>query len=472
MGKANGMILRIKKVSEKLQVPKSTIRYWETEFPDLVKPKRTNGGQRRYSEEDIDNLQNIKRLLHQKNRCIDETRLILKKGNADRGKIDWENKTILLTGGTGSFGNHFCKVMIEKYKPKVIRIFSRDELKQHEMRQKFGEEHLRYFIGDVRDVERLKRAMEGVDIAVHAAALKQVPACEYNPLEAVKTNIHGAQNLIDAAIDTGVKKVIALSTDKAVNPVNLYGATKLCAEKIIIQGNAYAGSRGIRFSCVRYGNVIGSRGSVIPLFNEQKKNGKITITDKRMTRFWLTLDQAVDLVVKGLCHMQGGEIFVPKIPSMKIMDLAKAIAPKCDIDVIGIRPGEKVHEALITQEEGRNTVIFNDTYVVLPNYPWWEELSYMSGNKLPDNFVYTSDTNDEWLTINDLKKIVHGSFDPNQDEITKFASTIHRLNERVVLNMINAEEAIPESGTQLTVHHQATPDRKHAAPSSTLISGN
>jgi len=370
------MKYRIQEISKKLQVPRSTIRYWETEFPELVKPKRTDGGQRRYSEEDIDNLTQIRKILHNKNRTIDQAKRLLKIGNVDIGKIDWKKQSILLTGGTGSFGKHFCKVMIEKYQPKVIRVYSRDELKQHEMRQKFGEEYVRYFIGDVRDPDRLKRAMEGVDIVVHAAALKQVPACEYNPLEAVKTNIHGAQNVIDAAIDTGVKKVVALSTDKAVNPVNLYGATKLCAEKIFIQGNAYSGSRGTRFSCVRYGNVIGSRGSVVPLFREQKKTGKITITDKRMTRFWLTLDQAVELVINAFCHMQGGEIFVPKIPSMKIIDLAKAIVRDCDIEVIGIRPGEKIHEVLITEEDGRNTVAYNGMYVIMPNYSWWERQNY------------------------------------------------------------------------------------------------
>lgn len=437
------MKYRVKEVSEKLGVPKSTIRYWETKFSDIIKPNRTNGGQRRYSEQDISNLHKVKSLLHHKNRTIGEARVILRQGNADIGKMDWENQSILLTGGTGSFGKHFCKVMIEKYCPKVIRIFSRDELKQHEMRQQFGEEHLRYFIGDVRDADRLRRAMEGVDIVVHAAALKQVPACEYNPLEAVKTNIHGAQNIIDAAIDTGVKKVIALSTDKAVNPVNLYGATKLCADKIIIQGNAYAGPRGTRFSCVRYGNVIGSRGSVIPLFKSQRKSGKITITDRRMTRFWLTLDQAVEFVTDAFCHMQGGEIFVPRIPSMKIMDLAKSIAPECNIDIIGIRPGEKLHEALITEEEGRNTVMYNGMYVIMPNYSWWERQNYITGRLLPEGFTYTSNNNDMVLSIEDLRVIVHGVVDRDEDRIPQLATTIHQLNEKIVLNMINSEETIP-----------------------------
>ncbi len=441
----NKMGYRIQEVSNKIQVPRSTIRYWETEFPDLIKPSRTNGGQRRYSKQDISNLQKIKNLLHHKNRTIDQARIILKQGNTDTGKIDWQNQSILLTGGTGSFGKHFCKIMLEKYHPKVIRIYSRDELKQHEMRQKFGEEKLRYFIGDVRDVDRLKRAMEGVNIVVHAAALKQVPSCEYNPFEAVKTNIYGAQNVIDAAIDTGVKKVIALSSDKAVNPVNLYGATKLCSDKIIIQGNSYAGQKRARFSCVRYGNVIGSRGSVIPLFMQQKKKGRITITDERMTRFWLTLDQAVELVINAFCLMQGGEIFVPKIPSMKVTDLAKAVAPECEIEVIGIRPGEKLHELLITEEDGRNTVVYNGMYVIMPNRSWWERQNYKAGQRLPEGFTYTSNNNGEWLTVEDLKKIIYGSAPLEDDQTAKLATTIHQLNERVILNMIDSEEHTPEA---------------------------
>ena len=423
------MVYRIQEVSEKLQVKKSTIRFWETEFSDIVRPKRTNGGQRRYSEQDISKLHKIKNLLRHRNRTIAQARIILKQGNADVGEIDWTKQSILVTGGTGSFGKHFCKIMLEKYHPKVIRIYSRDELKQHEMRQKFGEEKLRYFIGDVRDVERLKRAMEGVDIVVHAAALKQVPACEYNPFEAVKTNIYGAQNIIDAAIDIGVKKVVALSTDKAVNPVNLYGATKLCSDKIFIHGNSYSGQKRTRFSCVRYGNVIGSRGSVIPLFMQQKKNGRITITDERMTRFWLTLDQAVELVINAFCLMQGGEIFVPKIPSMKVTDLAKAVAPECEIEIIGIRPGEKIHEVLITEEDGRNTVAYNGIYVIMPNLSWWERQNYKTGQRLPEGFVYTSNTNDEWLNVEDLKRIVYGSSMVEEDMASRLLSTIHQLEE-------------------------------------------
>ena len=443
------MKYKIQDVSKRLEVPRSTIRYWETTFQDLVKPERTNGGQRRYSKSDVANLLKIKNLLHTKNKSIDEARDILKQGNSDLGAIDWKQQVILVTGGTGSFGRHFCKLMVTRFQPKVIRIFSRDELKQHEMRQEFGEEVLRYFIGDVRDPDRLRRAMEGVDIVVHAAALKQVPACEYNPLEAVKTNIHGAQNIIDAAIDTGVKKVIALSTDKAVNPVNLYGATKLCAEKIFIQGNSYSGDRGTRFSCVRYGNVIGSRGSVVPLFKEQKSRGKITITDLRMTRFWITLDQAVELVVKGLLHMQGGEIFVPKIPSMKIVDLARAIAPECEIEVIGIRTAERLHEALITEEDGRNTVSYNGMYVIMPRYLWWERKNYHAGQELQDGFTYTSNHNQDWLTVEDLKDIIHGSRRAMESPTDRLVETIHNLNERIILNLLDSEGNIPDKGHPL-----------------------
>ena len=445
------MEYKIQKVSKKLEVPRSTIRYWEAEFPEFLNPKRTPGGQRRYSEEDIYNLRRIKKLLYQKNRSIDEAKDILKKGNADVERINWKNQSILVTGGTGSFGKHFCKVMFEKYSPRVIRIYSRDELKQYEMRQKFGEDCLRYFIGDVRDADRLKRAMEGVDIVIHAAALKQVPACEYNPLEAVKTNIHGAQSVIDTAIDVGVKKVIALSTDKAVNPVNLYGATKLCAEKIFVQGNSYSGPRGTRFSCVRYGNVIGSRGSVIPLFKEQRKSGKITITDERMTRFWLTLNQAVELVVNSLCCMQGGEIFIPRIPSMKIVDLARIIAPDCDIEVIGIRPGEKLHEVLITQEDGRNTVLYKGMFVIMPNYSWWERQNYKTGKNLPEGFMYTSNNNDQWLSEEDLKEIIYGASFSEEDSNNRLLSTVHKLKEELMLNLLNSEEHIPETGSSLSL---------------------
>ena len=433
-------LCKIKEVSDRLNLPISTIRYWEREFEGILTPARTEKGQRRYSRKEIKTLETIKRLVHFEGKSIVEAKEFLEIRD---NPIDWGNKIMLVTGGTGSFGKHFTKTMLEKYHPKAIRIYSRDELKQHEMRQRFsdaGDSPMRYFIGDVRDLDRLKRAMEGVDIVIHAAALKQVPSCEYNPLEAVKTNIHGAQNVIDAAIDTGVEKVVALSSDKAVNPVNLYGATKLCADKIFINGNSYSGAGGTLFSCVRYGNVIGSRGSVIPLFKEQRKTGKMTITDNRMTRFWITLDQAVELVISALGHMKGGEIFVPKIPSMKIVDLAKAVAPECEIEVVGIRPGEKLHEVLITEEDGRNTIAYNGMYVIMPNHSWWQREDHET---LPEGFVYASNTNDQWLTIEDLEKIIYDSATSDEESVFKLLSTIHNLNERVILNMLNSEERIP-----------------------------
>jgi UDP-N-acetylglucosamine 4,6-dehydratase len=403
------MKLRISQVSEQLDLPVSTIRFWQKEFEGLVRPERTNGGQRRYSEKDLRILAQIKDYVYNKKRSIEETKELLKNGGRVGKEVDWSDKTILLTGGTGSFGKHFCRMMLERYKPKAIRVFSRDELKQHEMKIEFdSDSRLRFLIGDVRDGQRLKRAMEGADMVVHAAALKQVPACEYNPIEAVKTNVHGAQNVIDAALDTGVEKVVALSTDKAVNPVNLYGATKLCSDKLFIQGNAYAGNKKTRFACVRYGNVIGSRGSVIPLFLKQKQTGIITITDERMTRFWITLDEAVELVAKAFFYMEGGEIFVPKIPSMRITDLAQAIAPACKVKTIGIRPGEKLHEALTGEDEGRNTVSYRGMYVIMPSMSWWSRKNYTEAEQLPENFIYTSDKNDEWLNVEELRNIVYG----------------------------------------------------------------
>jgi len=328
--------------------------------------------------------------------------------------MNWSNLSILLTGGTGSFGRAFTEIVLREKKPHKLVIFSRDELKQHEMHMDllesgYSEKSFRFFIGDVRDSARLKRAMQGIDIVVHAAALKHVPACEYNPFEAVQTNIIGAENVINAAIDAGVTRVVALSTDKAVNPVNLYGATKLCAEKIFVQGNAYAGKKGTRFSCVRYGNVIGSRGSIVPLFLKQRAKGVITITDPRMTRFWISLEQGVSLVLLAIEERYGegrggGEIFIPKIPSMKITDLARAIAPECKIDVIGIRPGEKLHESLISVDEARHTVDIGTHFVIEPEnapggYEPWK------GKSLPDGFCYVSDKNTEWLTVEDLQKL-------------------------------------------------------------------
>jgi UDP-N-acetylglucosamine 4,6-dehydratase len=322
--------------------------------------------------------------------------------------MNWKDQVVLITGGTGSFGKKFTKILLEEHQPKKIIIFSRDELKQHEMQVGgYAHESLRYFIGDVRDLERLRRAMHNVDVVVHAAALKQVPACEYNPMEAIKTNILGSSNVIEAALDIGIKKVMALSTDKAVNPVNLYGATKLAAEKLFVQSNSYAAGTATRFSCVRYGNVVGSRGSVIPIFIQQRQNGKLTITDPRMTRFWLTLEQGVRFVIRCTEQMHGGEVFVPKIPSTRILDLAKVIAPEADMEVIGIRPGEKLHEVLIHEDEARSAVEMEDMFVVQPAAPLWFGHDWQAvGRPLPDGFRYGSDNNPQWLSIEQIQEIV------------------------------------------------------------------
>ena len=324
------------------------------------------------------------------------------------------NKVILITGGTGSFGKQFTKTILAKYPDvKKIIIYSRDEYKQFVMANmpefKPHLSKLRFFIGDVRDKERMMRAFEGVDIVVHAAALKQVPACEYNPFEAIKTNIHGAQNVIDCAIDSKVKKVVALSTDKACAPINLYGATKLCSDKLFIAGNAYCGSKETRFSVVRYGNVAGSRGSVIPFFQKLVAEGakELPITDMRMTRFWLKLEQAVDMVLEAIEHMQGGELYVKKIPSMKMPDLARAIAPNLTIKEVGIRPGEKIHEQMITREDAPNTIEFNDFYIILPQIEF-ENIKHKYPNAKPvaDDFEYHSGNNDRWLTVEDMKQLI------------------------------------------------------------------
>ncbi len=314
-----------------------------------------------------------------------------------------KGKSVLVTGGTGSFGKRFVATALERLELKRLVVFSRDELKQFEMQQKIDHPNLRYFIGDVRDEKRLHRAFEGIDVVVHAAALKQVPAAEYNPFEAIKTNIFGAENIINAAIDHGIERVIALSTDKAANPINTYGATKLCSDKLFVAGNVYAGARNTRFSVVRYGNVVGSRGSVIPFFMARKKTGTLKITDPRMTRFWITLQQGVDFVIDSLERMHGGELYVPKIPSMNIMDLANAIGPDCKHEIIGIRPGEKLHEVMVTEDDARNTVELEDRYVVLPqfDYPWITS-EYGNAKRCAENFRYASDTNDRWLTREQL----------------------------------------------------------------------
>lgn len=322
----------------------------------------------------------------------------------------FNDKTILITGGTGSFGKKTTEIILDTYKPKRLIIFSRDELKQSEMAQQFPVsqyECIRYFIGDVRDKERLYRAFHGVDYVIHAAALKQVPAAEYNPFEAVKTNIIGAQNVINVAIDQGVSKVIALSTDKAANPINLYGATKLCSDKLFISGNRYVGHTHTIFSVVRYGNVVGSRGSVIPFFQKCNKNGCLPITDPRMTRFWITLEQAVGFVLKCFDRMVGGELFVPKLPSMNIMDLAKALAPECRTEIIGIRPGEKLHEVMISRDDSRKTVEFDDYYLVQPDFGFWRR-RYKNNKKkaVPEDFEYSSDKNPWRLNVEEMRRMI------------------------------------------------------------------
>lgn len=325
------------------------------------------------------------------------------------------NKVILVTGGTGSFGKAFTKYVLTHYDPRKIIIYSRDEFKQFIMQNDFRKEFpdkfnkLRFFIGDVRDRERLTRAMEGVDYVIHAAALKQVPACEYNPAEAIKTNIHGAMNVIDSALDTGVKKVVALSTDKAVNPVNLYGGTKLVSDKLFIAANAYAGSKDINFSIVRYGNVAGSRGSVIPFFYDKIQKGEkdLPITDYRMTRFWISLQQGVELVIKALQDAKGGETFISKIPSFKITDLAEAMLPGCNKPEVGIREGEKLHEIMVTVEDSMTTYEYDKHFIVYPQMVFQERATVLpGGKKVPEGFSYSSGNNTEWLTVEQIRELI------------------------------------------------------------------
>jgi UDP-N-acetylglucosamine 4,6-dehydratase len=319
--------------------------------------------------------------------------------------MDWQGKTILLTGGTGSFGNAFTSLALETLPIHSLRIFSRDELKQWEMQRRFDDDRLRFLLGDVRDRDRLYRALDGVDIVVHAAALKQVPLCEYNPIEAIKTNILGAANLVDSAIDRGVDRVMALSTDKAASPTNLYGATKLCAEKLFVHGNSYVGPHHTRFACCRYGNVLGSRGSVVPSFVEEGPGGTLTVTDARMTRFWVSLPQAADFVLRRLESFDGGEIFVPKLPSVRITDVAAAVAPEAEIHIVGMRPGEKLGEVLVTEHEARSTHDMGTFFTILPEEVTWER-ALVPGTTLPEEFEYRSDNNAEWLGAEQVRRLL------------------------------------------------------------------
>ncbi len=329
-------------------------------------------------------------------------------------RSDLNNKTILLTGGTGSFGRQFTRMVLKQFKLRKLIIFSRDELKQYEMHAdidaEFGKNPLRFFIGDVRDVDRLEMAMRGVDYVVHAAALKHVPTAEYNPIECIRTNVYGAENIVAAALRCRVKRIITLSTDKAASPINLYGASKLASDKIFIAANNLSGDIGTRFSVVRYGNVLGSRGSVVPLFLKLIREGakEIPITDPRMTRFWITIDQGVDFVLSSLEMMQGGEIFVPKIPSMRVSDLAEALAPGVKHRVVGIRPGEKLHEAMITVDDARRTIELSDRYVIQPDFSYWRaaDYEYENAKPVPQDFHYSSENNEHWLDEKDIREML------------------------------------------------------------------
>ncbi len=321
--------------------------------------------------------------------------------------MNLDNKTILITGGTGSFGSNCVERLLRDFEPTAIRLFSRDELKQSELRQRFSDdERLRFFIGDVRDRERLILATKGCDLMIHAAALKQVPACEYNPFEAIQTNVLGAENVATAAIHNDIPYTLLLSSDKAVNPVNLYGASKLCAEKIVTQANAYATYSIARFATVRYGNVVGSRGSVVPIFLRQAEENRLTITDERMTRFWITLPQAIDFVLSRIAMIEGGEVFVPKIPSMRVVDIAEAIAPGVARAVTGIRPGEKLHEVMLTEDESRHARELPDSYMIYPEFPTWRTEPYTAGLPVQESFRYASDTNTHWLTAQELREML------------------------------------------------------------------
>jgi len=319
----------------------------------------------------------------------------------------FDDKVVLITGGTGSFGQAMTRHLLKNHKPRAVRIFSRDEYKQYRLSALFRDERLRFFIGDVRDKDRLRRACDGVDIILNAAALKQVPICEYNPFEAIQTNIIGAMNVVDAAIDSGVSLAMTISSDKAVSPVNLYGATKLCSEKVFIHGNSYSGRKTTRLACVRYGNVVGSRGSVLPLFLNQRKAGKLTVTDVRMSRFWISLDAAVRFVCDSLATMVGGEVFVPRLPSMKVVDLARAVAPDAEIVAVGVRPGEKLHETMVMAEEAVHTIPWEHGYIILPESFNTTVKRPYAGEHMPEGFSYASNTNDWWMTTEEMTNMVN-----------------------------------------------------------------
>lgn len=410
------MEYRIREVSRKLEIPPSTIRYWEAEFAEVLKPKRTNGGQRRYSEKEIQQLIEIKQLVHVNSRTIEQAKRLLKNGNADDEAIDWQKKTILITGGTGVFGGRFCEYMLRRHTPRAIRLYSRGETKHTELAGKFGDDLVRYCIGDVRDPDRLKRAMEGVDVVIHAAALKQAYLCEFNPFETVKTNIQGAQNVIDAAIDAGVKKVIALSSDTAVTPHSLYAVTKLCAEKIFIQGNTYSGSRGTVFSCIRLPELLSRKGRLIDIFRSQRKHGVLYIEDSEMTRFWPDFQRSAESTLNALCRMHGGEIFVPAATSIKVRDLAAALAPDCPIEITGLGRGERRHAVLITEEEGRNTVLDHENlYTILSDHTDVKQYTAPRYNRMPDGFSYDSGSNRNRLSPQELKRFINETYAPEPD---------------------------------------------------------
>jgi UDP-N-acetylglucosamine 4,6-dehydratase/5-epimerase len=326
--------------------------------------------------------------------------------NGDRRKgYQLTGKSVLITGGTGSFGRAFIRTILAEHQPSRVIVYSRDELKQSEMQSQESDSRMRFFLGDVRDLDRLKRACRGVHVIIHAAALKQVPAAEYNPFECIQTNVIGAQNVIEAALDTGVERVVALSTDKAANPINLYGATKLCSDKLFIAGNAYAGGRGVRMAVVRYGNVVGSRGSVVPLFRRLRETGELPITDPRMTRFLITLEQGVRFVIESVRRTWGGELFVPKIPSADIVSLAQAIAPSASLRPVGIRPGEKLHEMMICEDDARRCLDMGSFYLLQPQFSWWPDRR-LAGTPVPDGFSYRSDTNPQRLSVAQIRTML------------------------------------------------------------------